>query len=63
MQEYANEVLTSIILLGNNIFICIISRVQSLDIQIAQLQKETTTLRKVILEMEEQKKQVVARSR
>lgn len=38
-------------------------RVDSLEIQKTQLQKELATLRKVLLEVEEQKKKIEARSR
>ena len=38
-------------------------RVQSLEIQVDQLQKEMTSLRKVLVEVEVQKKQVEIRSR
>ena len=40
-----------------------VSRVQSLEIQIVQLQKELMSMKRVLAEVEEQKKKVEARSR
>ena len=41
----------------------LVSRVQSLEIQIVQLQKELMSMKRVLAEVEEQKKKVEARSR
>ena len=39
------------------------SRIQSLEIQIVQLQKELTSVKNILLEVEEQKKKIEVRSR
>ena len=39
------------------------SRIQSLETQIVQLQKELTSVKNILLEVEEQKKKIEVRSR